>query len=263
MHVLNEDGFTIHRFLVEHSASNFNYIISDDETRECIVIDPIDVITILNIIRENELKVKYVINTHTHPDHIHGNDPVIKVFLNSKILVHKNGLDNVSPRSETIDEGDEVSFGKHKIKVHYTPGHCPDHIALEIGKYLFIGDTVFVAGCGNTRFGGDPEILYDTFENKIMNMDESLKLLVGHSYAANNLKFTLSVDPGNETVKNKLSEVESKGESITTLAEEKKYNPFMRLGDAAIISNLKKDDPDMSDDPKSVFLKLRELRNNW
>lgn len=263
MHVISEDGFKIHRFLVEHSAANFNYIISDDETRECIVIDPIDVITILNIIRVNDFRVKYVVNTHTHPDHIHGNNPVIKVFLDSKILVHKNGLDNVSPRSESIDEGDEISFGKHSMKVHYTPGHCTDHIALEIGKYLFIGDTVFVAGCGNTRFGGDPEVLFNTFDNIIMKMDESLKLLVGHSYAANNLKFALSVDPDNKVVTDKLAEVESKGESITTLAEEKKYNPFMRLGDPEIIKNLKKDDPDMSDDPKAVFLKLRELRNNW
>lgn len=263
MHIIHEDGFTIHRFLVEQSGSNYNYIISCDETKECIVIDPIDVITIMQIIRENEFRVKYVVNTHTHPDHIHGNDPVIKVFLESKILVHKMGLENVSPRSEAIDEGDEISFGKQKIKVIHTPGHCPEHVTLQIGKYLFIGDTVFVSGCGNTRYGGDPEILYNTFANKVMKFNDELKLLVGHNYAENNLKFALSIDPENKSAREKLSEVEKNGESITTIGEEKTYNPFMRLDDPNIISGLKKSNPDMSDDPKSVFVKLRELRNSW
>lgn len=263
MHVIDDNGLKIYRFLVKESGSNFNYILADDESGECIVIDPIDVITVLETVRKNDLIVKYVVNTHTHPDHIHGNDPIIKVFLNSKILVHEKGVDKVSPRSDTVGEGDEISLGNHSIKVHYTPGHCPDHIALEVGNYLFIGDTVFVAGCGNTRFGGDPEVLYDTFANKIMKMNENLHLLVGHSYAANNLKFTLSIDPDNSTVKEKLSDVEKNGESVTTISDEKQYNPFMRLEDEQIIKNLKNSDPEMSDDPKSVFVKLRELRNNW
>ncbi len=263
MHIINEDGFTIHRFLAEQSGSNYNYIISCDETKECLVIDPFDVITIMQIIRENDFRVNYVVNTHTHPDHIHGNDPVIKVFLESKILVHEKGLDNVSPRSETIEDGDEISFGRHSIKVIHTPGHCPEHVTLKIGNYLFIGDTVFVSGCGNTRYGGDPEILYTTFANKIMGFDDNLKLLVGHRYAENNLKFALSIAPDNQAAKDKLKEVEKNGEKITTIGEEKTYNPFMRLDDPNIISGLKKNDPDMSDDPKSVFVKLRELRNSW
>ncbi|MGH7886055.1 MAG: hydroxyacylglutathione hydrolase C-terminal domain-containing protein [Thermodesulfobacteriota bacterium] len=263
MHVIKEDGFTIYRFLVEYSANNFNYIVSCDETKESIVIDPIDVITIMEIIRENNLRVNYVVNTHTHPDHIHGNNPIIKVFLESKILVHKAGQDNVSPRSETIDEGDEIKFGRLNMKVFHTPGHCPDHLTLKIGNHLFIGDTVFVAGCGNTRYGGDPEILYETFVNKVANFDENLKLLVGHSYAENNLKFALSIDPSSQAAKDKLKEVREVGERITTIGEEKKYNPFMRLDDPNIISGLKKNDPNMPDDPKSVFIKLRELRNSW
>lgn len=263
MHIINEDGFTIHQFLVDQSGSNYNYILSCNETKECVVIDPIDVITIMQIIRENDFRVKYVINTHTHPDHIHGNDPVIKVFLESKILVHKEGLDNVSPRSEIVDEGDEIKFGNQIIKVFYTPGHCPEHITLQIGDYLFIGDTVFVSGCGNTRYGGDPEILYQTFADKVMNFNDNLKLLVGHSYAENNLEFALSIDPDNASAKAKLKEVQEIGEKITTIGEEKTFNPFMRLNDPNIISSLKNDHPDMKDDPKSVFIKLRELRNSW
>ena len=263
MYIVNNDNFNIYRFDVENSDSNYNYIISCNITGECVVIDPLDPVGLLNFIRDNDLKVSYVINTHGHPDHVEGNNPIIKVFLDSKILIHKKGLDFVAPRADAVDEGDEISFGKQKIEVLHTPGHCPEHISLIIGNNIFVGDTIFVSGCGNTRFRGNVDELYETFSGKLMNLEDDLNIFCGHNYAKNNLEFALSIDYNNLNINNKLESINNSEEVLSTIGEEKTYNPFMRFGNVSLIDNMKEKFPEMDTDERSVFIKLRELRNNW
>lgn len=263
MYIVKNDGFNIHRFKIEDSDSNFNYIVSCNETGECIVIDPIDPVLLLNYIRDNELKVKYVINTHAHPDHISGNNPIIKVFLSSKILIHAQGIDYVAPRSDTIDEGDEVIFGNQKLKVLHTPGHCPEHISLIIDNNIFVGDTIFVSGCGNTKFRGDVDELFKSFSKKLKNLEDDIKIFCGHDYAKINLEYALSIEPNNMSILNKIKDIKNQKEILTTIGEEKTYNPFMRYDNQELIQSLKSKYLDLNDDHRSVFTKLRELRNNW
>ena len=151
MNVICEEGFSIHGFRVEASDRNYNYLVACERTGECVVIDPLDPVTLLRTIRERDYRVRYVVNTHAHPDHIEGNNPIIKVFLSSKILVHRSALDRVAPRSEAMEDGDRVPFGRQELRVVHTPGHCPEHVSLVIGANVFVGDTVFVSGCGNGR----------------------------------------------------------------------------------------------------------------
>ena len=263
MYVIREGGFSIHGFKVKESSQNYNYLVACEQTGECIVIDPLDPITLLEIIRKRDYRVSYVVNTHAHPDHINGNDPIIKVFLSSKILIHKTALDYVSPRSEGLDEGDVIDFGKHQLRVIHTPGHCPEHISLLIGDNIFLGDTVFVSGCGNVKFRGNVEELYETFETKISKLPGTLRMFCGHDYAENNLNFLLSLTPDNVTARKKLSEISEEKFPRSTLEEERKYNPFMRTSDPDIVSALVEKDPSMGDHPKDVFIKLRELRDSW
>jgi len=270
MDIFQKSGLGIARIKIQESDSNYNYIAWCEDSRECAVIDPIDPIALLNFIRDRDLRVKYVINTHCHPDHISGNDTIIKVSLTniSKILVHPEGLERVSPRSSGIDEGDIIKIGNQEIKVIYTPGHCPEHITLLAGDYAFVGDTLFVSGCGNTKFRGVAEDLFNSIDTKLRTLPDDTKILVGHDYAEKNLRFALDLEPGNEAAQSKLEQVisattEGKEPAPTTMGEEKGYNPFMRYDVPEMVEELKKRNPELDTSPVGVFKELRSLRDTW
>jgi len=267
MDIYNESGYGIARIRIEESDNNYNYIVWCTETRECAVIDPIDPIAILNFVRDNGLMVKYVINTHCHPDHISGNDPILKVSLSliSKALIHPLGEELIGTRYDTVDDGDVISVGNQEIKVMHTPGHCPEHISLILGNNVFVGDTLFLSGCGNTKFRGVVEDLYQSI-SKLRELPDDYRMFVGHDYAEANLKFAMNIEPGNKDAKKKFDEIkkaasENKEALPTTIGEEKKYNPFMRYDVKEVVDELKNRNPDLDTSPGSVFKELRELKN--
>ncbi len=275
MEIRDKDSYGIARVLIEQSDSNYNYILWCTDTRECAVIDPCDARTILEIVQRLGLRVKYIINTHTHPDHIEGNDAILKVSLQSfdsssaaKILVHPSRKQHVAPRNEPIDEGDVVEVGALNIRVIHTPGHCPEHISLILDDCIFVGDTIFSAGCGNVRFRGDVDALYDTFANRLTPLPDNLIIHYGHEYTEKNLRFALDIEPLNEAAASKLVVVRaalSKGEYVPlpTLGEEKTYNPFLRVEVPEVIEAVKRKVPEAGHGPRNVFKALRGLRDEW
>ncbi len=269
MDIYTESGYGIARLRIKDSDNNYNYIIWCTETKECAVIDPIDPISILNFIRDNGLMVKYVINTHCHPDHISGNDPILKVSLSliSKALIHPLGEELIGTRYETVNEGDVISVGNLEIKVMHTPGHCPEHISLILGNNVFVGDTLFLSGCGNTHHRGVVEDLYQSV-SRLRELPDDYRVFVGHDYAGANLRFALDIEPQNKDTAKKLDDTtkaaaEGREAPPTTIGEERTYNPFMRYDVTEVIEELKKRNPEQKADPASVFKGLRELRNEW
>ena len=270
MDVFETEGLGIARIRIAESDCNYNYVLWCKDTRDCAVIDPIDPVVVLNFIRDRDLMVKYVINTHCHPDHIAGNDAIIKVSLTniSKILVHPEGLERVSPRSSTIDEGDTIKLGDQEIRVIHTPGHCPEHVTLLAGNYAFVGDTLFISGAGNTRFRGVTEDLFHSIDGKLRTLPENTSILVGHDYAEKNLRFALDIEPGNEAALSMFETVkeakkDGKEPGPTTIGEEKSYNPFLRYDVPAVVGELKKRNPELDPSPLEVFKELRSLRDSW
>jgi len=161
-------------------GDNFSYIIGDEETHEVIIVDPsFNGEALTNLIQTRGLKVKYVVNTHSHSDHIYHN-MVLASRFQAKIVAHKNSL---SKKGLVVDDGDVLTIGSVKIQVIYTPGHSPDSICLFVDKVVLTGDTLFVGECGRTdTLGGSARELYDSLFNKLMKLDDSVEVYPGHDY---------------------------------------------------------------------------------
>ena len=161
---------------------NFAYIIGDEETKTAALVDPAwEVEALLKQCEELGLKVAYVINTHSHHDHIEGNDAVAK-RTGAKIVAH----DKASMQKDVgVKDGDTLEVGTLKVKVLHTPGHCPDHICLLVEDKLMTGDLLFVGECGRTDLtGGSPSEMYNSLFNKILPLDDSIGVYPGHDYGS-------------------------------------------------------------------------------
>ncbi len=110
--------------------------------------------------------------------------------------------------------------------------------------------------------------LYQTFSAQLARLPDDTLIYPGHDYIANNLRFTLDREPGNSSAQALLAEAESQDPDrarVTTLALEKEINTFFRLHSPTVLRRLREAFPDLPDnpDPKTMFIKLRELRNSW
>ena len=134
---------------------------------------------------------------------------------------------------------------------------------------LFCGDTLFNAGAGNCHGGGHPDELYQTFSNQLDKLPDTTLVYPGHDYITNNLEFTLDREPDNVTAARLLEELTGRHDPdqalVTSLAQEKEINVFFRLGNSTVISRLREAFGDLPDEPtyRDIFVKLRELRNQW
>lgn len=161
---------------------NFTYILVDEETDDAIILDPSwDIEEIQKVIEKNNLKVKYVVNTHHHFDHTIGNEAVIRI-TGAKIIQHK---DSTLKNDNTVSDGDKIKFGNSELTVFHTPGHSKDSICLVGDEKIFSGDTLFVGNCGRVDLpGGSAKELYHSLFDIICKMDDKLDLYPGHNYGS-------------------------------------------------------------------------------
>src|SRR5690348_12102346 len=252
-----------------NNGRNFNYLVACSETGEALAIDPLDYEKCLARAKDKGWNITQILNTHEHRDHTGGNDQVVAA-THAKLLAHH------SARIDGIDRGlkagDVIKIGKTaELECLDTPGHTMAHICVRShGDHpaLFCGDTLFNAGAGNCHNGGHPNELYNTFVGQLAKLPEDTLIYPGHDYIARNLAFTLDREPDNAKAKSMLPAMEKQDPGkalVTTLALEREINTFFRLTSPTVIKRLREAFPDLPDnpDPKTVFLRLRELRNKW
>lgn len=254
-----------------NNARNFNYLIACEETGEALAIDPLDHRKCLARAKDKGWEITQVLNTHEHGDHTGGNGPVIAA-TGAKLLAHRNADGKIAGIDVGLSAGDVVRVGRTvELECLDTPGHTMSHICLLSRgdvRALVSGDTLFNAGAGNCHNGGHPNELYETFATQLSKLADDTRIYPGHEYISNNLRFTLDREPDNARAERLLAELEGQDPEaalVTTLGLEKEINTFFRLHSPSVIARLQETFPDMPEDPdpKTVFLKLRELRNNW
>lgn len=161
--------------------ANFTYLIIDEEEKEIAIIDPSwDLDKIFEIIKRNSYRVKFIINTHTHFDHILGNEQVLAI-TNCQIVQHENSMDR---HDIAVKDGDRIRVGNIVIDILHTPGHSKDSICLIVdSKIIFTGDTLFVGNCGRIDLpGGNVNEMYDSLLRRIIKLNDELTVYPGHNY---------------------------------------------------------------------------------
>ncbi len=176
----------------------FCYLIVDSETKEAVLIDPAgDFDLIFEKVKKHQARIKYVINTHGHYDHVSGNDYVIKK-TDAVLLIHvkdfkdlKNtdkddaGLFNKKADKKILllQHNDVVKIGKTELKIIHTPGHTEGGISILAEGNIFTGDTLFTEGVGRTDFaGGSAAELQRSILNRILSLPDNTKIFPGHHY---------------------------------------------------------------------------------
>ena len=255
-----------------NSYRNFNYLIVCPDTGEALAVDPLDHEKCLARARAKGWEITQVLNTHEHGDHTGGNGPMVEA-TGARLLAHNNAKDRIANVDVGLNAGDVVKIGRTvELLALDTPGHTMCHVCL-LSKTdtpaLFCGDTLFNAGAGNCHGGGHPNELYETFVGQLDGLDESTLVYPGHDYITNNLAFTLDREPDNDDARVLHDELAAnhnpENPIVTSLAQEKQINTFFRLTSPTVIEGLREHFPDLPASPsaRDVFVKLRELRNDW
>jgi len=168
---------------VQQHGDNFSYIIADDTTREAAVVDSsYNAGEITRIIKAENLKLKYIINTHGHSDHTAGNQE-LRSISTAKIVAHT--LSRINPDIK-VNDGDTLNIGAIPLKVIHTPGHTPDGICLLVdNQKLLTGDTLFIGECGRTDMpGGNSKSMYNSLFHKILKLNDNIEVYPGHDYGS-------------------------------------------------------------------------------
>jgi hydroxyacylglutathione hydrolase len=184
------------------------YVVNCPKTQEAIIIDPgLDVPyeaeQIVRYVDKSKLKVKFIVNTHGHADHIRG-DSILKKKYSVPICIHAYDIhfliglgENTHPANILLEDETLQKFGKVTLKIMHTPGHTPGGISLVGEKLVFTGDTLFAGGIGRTDLLGGSERDMKLSLEKLLRLPEHYVIYLGHGTAS-------------------------------TIGEEKRVNPFLQ-----------------------------------
>ncbi len=189
--------YKVYNLLTEFNTNT--YLLWDEDSLEAVIIDPANESKILlNAINELKLRIKYIINTHGHGDHIGGNAFFVRSFPKTNLCIHQEDalmlLDPelnlskywdgcvVSPVSQIqFEEKDVLKLGENELKILHTPGHTKGGISIYVDNLLFAGDTLFARGIGRTDLpGGNYDILISSIREKLFKLPKNTIVLPGH-----------------------------------------------------------------------------------
>lgn len=253
----------IHRLPV--LSDNYVFLLHDVATNTAAVVDPAVAKPVLAKLAELGAELVAIFNTHHHSDHVGGNRKLLQHFPKAGVYAGAEDRGRIPGQTVELREGDKVEFAGHEAKVFFIPGHTRGHIAYyfapmiegEPGE-LFCGDTIFAGGCGRL-FEGTPAQMVDSI-GKLRQLPDATRVWCAHEYTLSNLKFAVTVEPGNEDLQvrfNRVQAARQRDEATvpSLLGLEKRTNPFLRWDQPAVMAAMGQDEK-VGDQVRS-FGKLR------
>ena len=228
---------------------NYSYLIIDDNNNSACVVDPGEAKPIVDYLKNKNIKLKYILNTHHHFDHIGGNEYLKKKF-GSIVVGFKKDINRI-PEIDILLEDNQIWKAENfEAKIIHIPGHTTGHICFHFfqEKLVFTGDTLFSLGCGRI-FEGTYKEMFESL-NKIKSLPEETKVYCGHEYTLSNLKFCIKYNPENQNLKKKAENIKKRIDNglptiPSTIKDELECNIFLRANDL------------------ESFSKLRDLKDNF
>ena len=252
--------------ILKISALKDNYIWLLRKGAVAAVVDPGEASPVLETLAREKLSLIAIFVTHHHHDH---QDGIADLLIQHPAAVYGPAKESITALSHPLEGGETISLPAldDEFQVLAMPGHTLGHIAYFSARSggLFCGDTLFAGGCGRI-FEGTPAQMYDSLV-RLMALPEATQIYCGHEYAEANLRFVLSVEPGNRCLQKRVAEVSAlraKGLAATpsTLALEKATNPFLRCHVPEVIASARAHGA-TSGDAVEVFRVLREWKNRF
>jgi hydroxyacylglutathione hydrolase len=254
--------------IVPQLSDNFAYLISDDASAECAVVDCAEADKVLEAAKGLKLNLKSVLTTHWHPDHSGGNADIVSKVPGLRVFGASAENGRIPALTNPVADGDTFKIGSLEARVIGIPAHTNGHVAYYFPqlKSVFTGDTLFVAGCGRV-FEGKAATMVESLK-KLASLPDDTKVYCGHEYTEKNLRFALTLEPNNPRLKTKhewAKRITSAGGFTvpSTIEDEKLTNPFLRTDSVELRSNVKRIDPQAGSDPISIFAKARELKDRF
>lgn len=240
-------------------AFNDNYIWLAHLHGQAFVVDPGDATPVVTALEERSLQLQAILITHHHHDHIGGIPELVSRYPGVRVYAPSNP--QIENCTDVVRDQDIISLEMMSLpfRVLSIPGHTLDHIAYYAQGMLFCGDTLFSAGCGRL-FEGTAEQMYHSLQ-KLKALPDTTDVYCAHEYTQSNIDFALSVDSGNEALKDynelvKQLRQDGKPSLPSNMAQEKMVNPFLRTDNAHLMKTLQIDN-----NPVECFRKLRSMKD--
>ena len=223
----------IFKQVFDKKSSTYTYLIASSKGREALIIDPVidNVPEYIKLLKELDLKLVKVIDTHIHADHVTGASKLRDITKCTTIMGDHTPANAVEIK---VKNDEFINLDKLKIRAIYTPGHTSDSYSFLMNNYLFSGDTLLINGTGRTDFqNGNAKDAYDSIFNKLLKLPDETLLYPAHDY---------------------------KGEKVSTIGKEKKFNPRLQVKSVDeyidIMSNLNLKKPILIEENIAKNLKL-------
>ncbi len=240
-----------------------NYIWALRNQRYAAIVDPGDAQPVLDFLQRERLELCAILATHHHPDHVGG---VGTLLAHRSVPVYGPRGEPISTLTHPVGEADAIAIPELDLRfsVLDIPGHTRAHIAYYGADSVFCGDTLFACGCGRLFEGTPPQMAASLA--KLAALPDATLVYSGHEYTLANIDFARAVEPGNsELAARAAREAEKRGRGLPTLpstiALEKKTNPFLRCLQPEVIAAASKYLGVRTGDPVQVFAALREWKN--